>query len=73
MARNALMSYDHIEERANFLIYKFKKLTLGEHADKFLILAPIATGRIEFQAYRDLNFYYNSFSQSGGLRYNVDF
>ena len=72
-ARDALMSYDHIMERSNYLIYRFKKLTLGEHADKFMILAPFISGRVEFEAYRDVNFYYNSFSQSGGFRYNINF
>ena len=71
--RDALMSYDYIVERSDYLIYRFKQLTLGEHADKFMILAPLVSGRVEFQAYEDINFYYNSFSQSGGFRYSINF
>lgn len=73
LTRDALMSYDYVVERSDYLIYKFKQLTLGEYADHLLILAPIVSGRVEFQAYKDVNFYYNSFSQSGGFRYSINF
>ncbi len=73
LTRDALMSYDYIVERSDYLIYKFKQLTLGEHADNLMFLAPFISGRIEIQAYKDVNFYYNSFSQKGGFRYNVNF
>tara|TARA_Y100000768_G_scaffold388784_1_gene387171 strand:+ start:13969 stop:14316 length:348 start_codon:yes stop_codon:yes gene_type:complete len=71
--RDALLSYDAVVERSDYLIYKFKQLTFGEYADQLMILAPLISGRVEFQAYKDVNFYYNSFSQSGGFRYSINF
>lgn len=72
-SREALMSYDFIVERSNYLIYKIKKLTFGEYADQLLILAPLVSGNIEFQAHRDLNVFYNHSAGRGGLRYSINF
>ena len=71
--RDALMSYDYIVERSDYLIYKFKQLTFGEYADKVMILAPLISGNIEIQAHSDFNLFYNHHQGRGGLRYNINF
>lgn len=69
----ALMSYDFIVERSNYLLYRFKKLTFGEYADEVMILAPIISGQFELKAYKDINVFYNRNTQRGGFNYNINF
>lgn len=69
----ALLSYDVVKERSDEIVETVKRKTLGDHADKVLILAPLVTGRVEFNAF-DLNFYYDHRNNSqSGVRYNLRF
>lgn len=69
----ALLSYDSVKERSEEILESFKRNTLGEHADKVLILSPIVTGRVEFNAL-DMNFYFDHRNNNqAGVRYNLRF
>lgn len=69
----ALLSYDLVQERSQALVDEVKRKTLGDHAEKVLVLAPLVTGRFEFNAF-DLNFYYDHRNDNQtGFRYNLKF
>ena len=70
--RDALMSYDFIEERANYLTNKIKNITFGEYADHVLLVTPFLTGQFEFNM-NDINFYYDHHGNESGLRYQLRF
>lgn len=70
--KDALLSYDYIEDRADYLVFKLKKLTFGEYSDHVLYLAPLVTGKVEINAYR-VNIYYDSLASKGGIKYKVKF
>lgn len=71
--REALLSYDFIENKVDKISTKIKEKTIGEHSEKLLILAPFVTGQVEFNA-KNLSFYYDHRNdQEAGLRYNMKF
>lgn len=70
--RDALMSINSIQERADYFVYRLKKLTFGEYTEDIMIITPFITGEIEFNA-DQFNIYYNHFSSRAGVRYNVTF
>lgn len=70
--KDALLSYNLIEERANYFVFKFKTLTFGEYTDQLLYAAPLVTGKVEFSISR-INFYYNHFSNETGIKYKMKF
>lgn len=70
--KDALLKIDHIEERADYFIFKLKNLTFGEYSDNVLYLAPLVTGDIQVQAY-NFNVYYNHLQDKGGIKYKVSF
>ena len=71
-AREALMSYDIVEERAEYFIFKIKKLTFGDYTDQVLILSPLITGNFEFHAMK-MKFYYNYNKRRAGVKYDIHF
>ncbi len=70
--RDALLSVDYIEERADYFVFKLKNLTFGEYAEDVMYVAPLFTGRFEVRAF-NFNLYYNTFQEKGGLKYKVSF
>jgi hypothetical protein len=70
--KDALFSFDYIEDRADYLVFKFKNLTFGEYTDSLMYVAPLVTGNIEFSMY-DINFYYDHFSSKSGVKYKIKF
>ena len=70
--RDALLSYEIIQQKTNFLSQKLEKMLLGEYTEKFLIFAPLITGKVEFTAL-DVNFYVDTRSSRGGVNYTYNF
>jgi hypothetical protein len=70
--KDALLSFDYIENRADYFIFKLKNLTLGEYTDDLMYIAPALTGNVELRAY-NMNVYYNHFQNRGGIRYKLEF
>jgi hypothetical protein len=70
--KDALLSFDYIEDRADYFIFKLKNLTLGEYSEDLLYIAPAITGNVELRAY-NMNVYYNHFQNKGGVRYKMKF
>lgn len=71
--RDALMSYDFILERSDYLIFRFKQMTLGDYADRVMIFAPLISGQFEINAYKDINLFYDRHAGRGGFKYNINF
>lgn len=67
-AQNALMGYGIVQEKTQYWTKRLEKKLFGDHADKFLIIAPLVTGQVEFSAL-DLNFYVNAREEESGVRY----
>lgn len=72
VTRDALMSVDGVQERADHFVYQIKKLTFGDYTDDILIITPFITGDVQFTA-NDFNVYYNHFQNRGGVEYNINF
>ena len=70
--KDALLSFDHVEERADYFVFKLKNLTFGEYSENVMYLAPVLSGNVEFQA-QNFNFYYNHFQDKGGVKYSLSF
>jgi hypothetical protein len=70
--RDALLSYELVQEKTNFLSQKLEKMLLGGYTEKFLIFAPLITGKVEFRAL-DVNFYVDTRSSRGGVNYTYNF
>lgn len=70
--RDALLSFDYIEQRADYLVFKIKNLTFGEYSDNILFIAPLVTGNVQFSMY-DINFYYDHLDNKSGFKYKIKF
>lgn len=70
--KDALLSYEFIEERADYFAFKLKNLTFGEYTDQVLYVAPLFTGRLEFSIHR-FNFYHDELAKKSGLKYKIKF
>ena len=70
--KDALMSFDYIEDRADYFVFKLKNLTFGEYSEDLMYIAPAITGSVEIRAY-NMNVYYNHFQNSGGIKYKMKF
>ncbi len=70
--KDALLSIDYIEDRANYFVFKLKNLTFGDYSDEVMYLAPIVTGNLEFKV-QGVNFYYDHFSEKSGFQYKIKF
>ncbi len=70
--KDALLSFDYVEERADYFVFKLKNLTFGEYSDNIMYIAPLVTGNIEFSMY-DINIYYDHFSDKSGFKYKIKF
>ena len=69
---DALLSYDLVERRADYFVFKLKNLTFGEYSDQVLLFAPVVTGKVEVRAY-DLKFYYDYKKSKSGVKYTFKF
>ena len=72
LTRDALMSYDKVEERANYFVFKLKNMTFGDYTDQVLIITPFITGQLEF-TFNEVNFYYDHQGSESGFRYELRF
>jgi hypothetical protein len=70
--KDALLSYDYIEERADYMIYKIKNMTFREYSDHVLYLAPIVTGSVQVRV-NNFDIYYDYNSAKSGFKYKVRF
>lgn len=70
--RDALLSYDLVEERANYFARKLRRMTFGEYADQVMIVAPFLTGQLEFNV-SDIRVYINAHQSTSGLEYRLSF
>ena len=70
--RNALMKYDLIKEKSDYWGRRLEKFVLGDYSEKFLVVAPLLTGKFEFNAL-DMNFYVDARSEESGIRYIYNF
>lgn len=70
--QQALMGYEIVQQKTQYWSKRLEKTLFGEHAEKFMIIAPLVTGRVEFNA-MDLNFYVNAREEESGVRYVYSF
>jgi hypothetical protein len=70
--KDALMSFDYIEDRADYLVFKFKNLTFGEYTDDIMYISPLVTGDIQISMY-DINIYYDHFNSKTSFKYKIKF
>ena len=70
--QDALMGYEIVQKKTQYWTKRLERTLFGDHADKFLIIAPLVTGQVEFNA-MDLNFYVNAREEESGVRYVYNF
>lgn len=70
--RTALLSYSFVQEKTQYWGRRLEKALIGEYAEKLLFIAPLVSGKIEFNAY-DLNFYVDARAEKSGVRYVYQF
>ena len=70
--KDALLSYDYVEERADYLTFKLKNLTFGDYTDQVLYVAPLFTGRLEFSIQR-VRFTYDYAENKSHVKYKIMF
>lgn len=70
--KDALLSFDFIENRADYFVFKLKNLTFGDYSEDVLYIAPFFTGKLEVSMY-DVHLYYNHFQNKTGLKYKIKF
>ena len=69
--KDALMSYEIVEKRTDEILHKLEKSAFGEYAEKFAILAPIVTGKVQLR-YKDFGFSYSHSSEQANVDYVLD-
>lgn len=69
--KEALMSYEVVEERTEAILNEIRHSAFGEYAEKMAVLMPFVTGKIEFKV-DELAFSYNHFSEKANLDYALD-
>lgn len=73
LTKDALLSYDRIEERTNYFAMKIKNRTFGEYTDNILVLAPALTGKVLLKVY-GVEFKYSHFkNQRTEMKYTYKF
>jgi hypothetical protein len=70
--RNALFSYDVVQEKSSYWSKRIEKVVMGQYTEKFLVLAPFVTGKIEFNADK-FRFYIDAREEASGVRYTYRF
>jgi len=70
--RNAIMSYDVVQKKADQFGKKIQELTLGDYTEEVLVFSPLVTGQVTFSA-MDLDFYIDTRHERGGVEYNFKF
>jgi len=70
--KDALLSFDYIEDRADYLVFKLKNLTFGDYSDNVMYVTPLVTGSVVMSAY-NFNVYYNHFQKKSGVQFKVKF
>ena len=66
--RDALLSYDIVQERKEYWETRLQNLIMGEFAEKLIFLSPFVTGKLEFRA-NDLRFYVDARHEESGVQY----
>lgn len=69
--RDALMSYEIVEERTEELLTRLQKSALGDYAEKAAFLVPVVTGKLQFR-YERFDFSYSHSDARANLDYNLD-
>lgn len=70
--RDALFSYEIVEQKANEFADKIRRFTFGEYADHILYAAPFLTGKVEFNV-NDIRVYINANQSKTGFEYKLRF
>ena len=70
--KDALLSYDYIEERADYVIFKLKNITFREYTEHILYFAPLVTGNVQVRL-NDFDIYYDYNSAKSGFQYKIRF
>ena len=71
--RDALLAYEQIESRVDYLLFKLKNSTFGQYSEHILFITPFITGNIGLSA-NNFNFYYKHHdSKRAGIEYSVQF
>lgn len=69
---NALMRYELVQQKTEYWGDRLEKMLLGEYAEKVMVIAPLVTGKIEFNAL-DMNFYLDAREEKSGVQYTYNF
>jgi len=70
--QSALMQYEVVQEKSKYWADRLEKMLLGDYANKVLIIAPLVTGKLEFNAL-DMNFYFDARHETSGVKYTYNF
>lgn len=70
--RDALLSYDLVQQRTNYWGKRLEKMIFGEYAENFLFLTPLVTGKVEFRVV-ELDFYVDARKEKSGVNYTFNF
>lgn len=70
--QNALMQYELIQTKSEYWGRRLEKMLLGTYAEKLIFVAPLITGKVEFNAL-DMNFYFDARNEKSGVRYVYKF
>lgn len=70
--RSALMKYELVQEKSKYWADRLEKMLLGDYAEKVLVIAPLVTGKFEFNA-MDMNFYFDTREEKSGVQYVYNF
>ena len=73
MSKDALMSFDYVEKRADYFMFKLKNLTFGEYSDNVLYIAPVLIGKVEVNIHGFRLYYDHLNDQKSGFKYKVKF
>lgn len=70
--RSALMKYELVQQKSEYWAERLEKMILGEYAEKVMVIAPLVTGKIEFNAL-DMKFYLDAREEKSGVKYTYKF
>ena len=66
------MSYGLIQNKAEYWGARLEKMLLGDYAKDVMLIAPLVTGKIQFNAL-DMKFYVDAREEKSGVEYVYKF
>lgn len=70
--KDALLSYEIVEKKADYFAFKLKNLTFGDYSEQVLYAAPLFTGKLEFSIHR-IQFSFDIAQNKSSLKYKIYF